>query len=807
MRAAESPKPSVDQKYIRPHQANNLMKMAQGLKQTVYICGVTGYGKTSLAADFLARRRYEYYSMGEVSLAQIELPASGEWAGPERIIVVDDLHQIQAAEREGSYDILKTLAASPRIWLILISRCPLPGWLKPLYIERIFVTIGEKELTFAHGEQDAYLAKWSLSLMPEAAARLRELSAGQPLFLRIAALRLRTLSSGANRLRDELNAIEAARKDWWDYLEAHVYNQWDVELQEFLMDIAIVEQFDLWLTQAITKKSHAGKLIRQAQETGSFLIEQTNGAATVWALREPMKLSMRRRLMAHCTREHIDDLYLSAGNSYELREKIPEALAMYEKCRNEEGVSRLLIQNARKPAGAGCYWELRQYYLALSEDRIRKSPELMAGMSLLQSILLNDEESERWYQALAAYAKEQTGSVKRAAQARLLYLDISLPQRGTAQMTEILKHAWAFIAQRKILLPEVSLTNNQPSIMHGGKDFCEWSRRDRELAGSIGGLVEALLGGFGKGLVQLALAESFFEKGGEPYEVSSYAQKGRLQAQAGGKPELVFVAVGILAQLSVMNNRLEDALEQLESFRGSAATEAPQLLASIDALKAQFLLYGGRRGNVADWMSQAPDEDAEFCTLERYRYVVKARGYLFAGRNEKARDLLERLLLFAQRRRRTHLQIETLLLLAAAQARLNDGTWPKTLQRAISQAESYHFVRVLANEGAALWRLLRTRDFVWQDDAFKKQVFKECEHMAQLYPGYLSEKREDHVQLSDKALMVLRLQAEGLNVEQIARQLNLSKAGVKYYNQETYRKLGVSNKAAAINEAKNRRFL
>ena len=79
--------------------------------------------------------------------------------------------------------------------------------------------------------------------------------------------------------------------------------------------------------------------------------------------------------------------------------------------------------------------------------------------------------------------------------------------------------------------------------------------------------------------------------------------------------------------------------------------------------------------------------------------------------------------------------------------------------------------------------------------------------MAQLYPGYLSEKREDHVQLSDKALMVLRLQAEGLNVEQIARQLNLSKAGVKYYNQETYRKLGVSNKAAAINEAKNRRFL
>ncbi|MDD5935988.1 MAG: LuxR C-terminal-related transcriptional regulator [Clostridiales bacterium] len=36
----------------------------------------------------------------------------------------------------------------------------------------------------------------------------------------------------------------------------------------------------------------------------------------------------------------------------------------------------------------------------------------------------------------------------------------------------------------------------------------------------------------------------------------------------------------------------------------------------------------------------------------------------------------------------------------------------------------------------------------------------------------------------------MRLQAEGLSVEQIVDYLRLSKAGVKYYNQETYKKLG-----------------
>ncbi len=61
--------------------------------------------------------------------------------------------------------------------------------------------------------------------------------------------------------------------------------------------------------------------------------------------------------------------------------------------------------------------------------------------------------------------------------------------------------------------------------------------------------------------------------------------------------------------------------------------------------------------------------------------------------------------------------------------------------------------------------------------------------------------------LPDKAIKILRLQAEGMSMEKIAGRLNLSKAGVKYYNQETYKKLGVNNKAAAVVEARSRRLI
>lgn len=139
--------------------------------------------------------------------------------------------------------------------------------------------------------------------------------------------------------------------------------------------------------------------------------------------------------------------------------------------------------------------------------------------------------------------------------------------------------------------------------------------------------------------------------------------------------------------------------------------------------------------------------------------------------------------------------------------RMGKDGWQDILQEAVVKAEEYHFVRILTREGAALWELLKTGTVTWKDQAFKKQVMEECNQMAGFYPAYLKEKQEGNVILSDKALKILRLQAEGMSVENIAEQLGLSKAGVKYYNQETYKKLGVNNKTAAVTEARNRRLL
>lgn len=42
----------------------------------------------------------------------------------------------------------------------------------------------------------------------------------------------------------DATCIERLQNDFWDYLEYHVYDQWEVEMQEFLMEVCIVEEFE-----------------------------------------------------------------------------------------------------------------------------------------------------------------------------------------------------------------------------------------------------------------------------------------------------------------------------------------------------------------------------------------------------------------------------------------------------------------------------------------------------------------------------------------------------------------------------------
>lgn len=330
-------------------------------------------------------------------------------------------------------------------------------------------------------------------------------------------------------------------------------------------------------------------------------------------------------------------------------------------------------------------------------------------------------------------------------------------------------------------------------------------KSDRNLAIESGQKFEFVLGKSGKGLLSIAMAECYLEKGEDIFKIFSYAEKGKMEADSVGRLELVFVGLGILAWMSILKKDAESAESVLMSFRERAQKENPNLLPNIDAFLCRVHLYEGK--DISDWLEKAPDEHKEFCMMDRFQYLTKVRVYLQMEKYGAAYGLLQQILFYAEKMNRNYISMEAKLLLAIVQYRMGQEAWKETLQTCISQAETYHFVRIFSREGSILYPLMKSETFVWKDKEYQRQVCDECFQMWKAYPAYLTDDQEAKISLSENALQILKMQSEGLSAADIAEKLKLSEATVKYHCRETYRKLGVKNKAAAITEAKKRKLI
>ena len=554
--------------YIKPIKAWKLMKVADEENMTTYIYGVTGSGKTSLVKHYMIRQKetYDLFDAETLCAEELKLPS----AKTRRIVVIDNLHRLEWENDEKLREAVLALIRREDIWLILSGRCPVLPWMSDARFREGFYVIDEELLFFSPEDVKRFTKAADIILTEEMERRLVGLFRGYPLAWYMLHQRIRE----NDKWRDCILGVEHYEKifKWsqdhvWDYLEFHVYDQWEPQMQEFLMEVSIVDSFTVRMAEMITGERNIERLIERARWMGNFLREKICPDGSVrYELYDPMGVSMRRRIRRKYSKEKLAALYENAGLCYQLDGESTKALEMYQEAGATERMVSVLVDNVRRAPTSADYYALKQYYFALSEDIICQNPELMTGMSMLQSLLLNPEESERWYQQLVQYAKEHRGSERKLAKSRLLFLDISLLQRGSEDMINIFKQSYRLLFERKLTLYEFSVTGNQPSQMNGGKDFCEWSKRDRELARSIGKVVEFILGRYGKGMVDLALAESFLEKGEDNYEVSSLANRGRMQAEAGGKLEQCFVADGILAWLHIQNGRYNEALELMQRF-------------------------------------------------------------------------------------------------------------------------------------------------------------------------------------------------------------------------------------------------
>ena len=771
---------------IRPSVREQYQKfMARG--RVLFFTAPCGFGKSILAETLLAGQQVLSLTAGEPDFA---LPADDkDW----QVLLIDDLRQMtEEPDQQALYQLIREYSDRR---FVLLSRGAVPGWLMAFQYAGLMAVLDADALLFDREDIRSLFRQQGTSVSESELSEILRETSGYPLGVAVIA----HCMAGGRPYGPEL--IAQGYHEVFFYFEAAVYRRFDLPIRRFLLELAPFESFDAELARMVSGDPHAGERLAWLQHNTTMLRPDDVQRFRFWP-------QFRTFLLWEMDREYSEEKRRTVlgrgGLYYELKEDYSHALECYTMAGDHSKVSELLVRNAELHPGMGHYSEMEKYYRSLPEQEIAASPALMQGMSMLCALAADYEGSERWYQALSQFARcrAKSDAAGRQARGRLAWLDISLPQRGVTGLTAIIPSAYRLLVNKEVTLPAFSVTSALPSIMNGGKDFSEWSRRDDLLYQTIRVPVETILGRDGVGLPDCAIAESKFEKG-EDITARMLALMPRLgEIQRDGTPDIEFAAVGLLARSQLAAGHSQDARRTLESLRQRFAESGQsRFLPNIDAMLCRVDLRTGDTDAVDSWYREkAPRDPLSINIMKRYQYFTQAMAELAQGRPQAALLLapLEPYCIACQRK----MDHTTLLLLrAVAQYRLKDEAWQQSLTDALRIAAGLGFIRPVSCCGAALLPLLQALPSP-EEESWYRQVVAFARVQAARYPYFLVPPLPPGEEMTATELQVLRLMCADKSNAEIGRILDIKLPTVKTHVSHILTKLNVSRRSEAKTAAR-----
>lgn len=783
---------------MTPASAWDKISAAKRESVTVFVSAMAGYGKTALVSQLLLGKTCGYVPVPDMAsrpdFSRIPFAAGARRKTPLPV-VFDDVQFVTDADDRAK---IVEIASRPDVWSVFLSRAPLADWLVPLCSLRPLCSVGEGDLALSVEQFDSRLRGGGIHLSAPQLAEAHSFVRGSPLGIRVVARALESAPFSPS-IRSDCLSIFA------DFTIHGVVSGWSAELQDFMMRMGVPGRFSQALAERVVG-AEAARLVPLARSVGGFLVPD-GGELSI----RPVPLeAFRRMARVRLGAEEIRRIAFACAEWFEENGRLVRALELYSEAGRTDRIRSVLVMNSSQSPSNGLYFALSRWYFELPEEEVASDVVLMSGMAMVCSISLMPEESELWYERLRAASRGLSGADRAAARRHLAYLDIALPHRGSATVLDSIRSVGTMIVSRGSPLPEFCVTSNLPSTMNGGKDFCGWSLRDREIERLYGGIITLVLGRNGKGLRSLALGESLFEKAADREEVLSLLSRGQVEAAT---PEMSFVAAGLLARFYASEGQMDAARAQLDSFDALCADAGETKFAgNAAAARCRLDLLAGESSAVEKWLAaSAPDENVRMNAMLRLQYMAKVRAYISLGRLVEARSLLEKMTWYAERYKRTYISFECGILMAVVRFRMGGEGWRGPLLETLRLMGTYRFVRVVAEEGCAILPLLRSLSAAVRSDSgieteWFRAVVAETERSALFYPQYMRAKASAG-DFSELAISVLRLQAEGLSATQIAERLSMNAEAVRYHIKRNYKKLGATGKTDAIMAARTLRLL
>ena len=761
--------------------------------RVLFFSAPCGFGKTVLADALLRGRNVLRQSAADPGCAIP--PSAQDWD----ILLIDDLQLMQ--EEAGQQALCELIRSSPERRFVLLSRGVPPGCLTAFQYTGLMTVLEADDLLFDADDVRRLFQLSGANVTDSEIDGILKESVGYPLGVAITA----RCMSPDKPWTPEL--VARVFHEVFLYFETAIYRRFDLPVRRFLLELAPFESFDLEMARMVSGDPRAGERLDWLLRYTTMLRYDDCQRFHFWS-------GFRAFLLWEMEREYTEEkrkaLFSRGGLYYELKEDYAHALECYTSGGDHSKVSELLVRNAELHPGMGHYAEMEKYYRSLPEAEILASPSLMQGMSMLCALVMDYEGSERWYGELQKFAEHcgRQDAAGKQARGRLAWLDISLPQRGVKGLTETIPAVFRLLTNKEVALPSFSVTSALPSIMNGGKDFSEWSKKDDLLYKTLRLPVEAVLGRDSVCLADCAIAESKFEKGEDiaGRMLSLLPQMNEVRNH--GTSDMEFAVSGLLARSQLANGQPADARRTIEVLRECFAERGlTRFLPNMDAMLCRIDMHTGDLDAADAWYREkAPREPTHLNVMRRYQYLTQAMVELEDGRPDTAQLTLAPLEPYVQNCARIIDGIHLNVLTAIALRRKKDERWRERLTAALDAAAEYRFIRTISVYGTAVLPLLEALD--WDGDkAWRKRLMAAVRTQAAFYPHFLEPRLAPGEELTPTELQILHLLCADKSNAEIAQIMDVKLPTVKTHVSHILDKLDVKRRAEAKTAAKKLRLI
>lgn len=760
-------------------------------------------------------------------------------AGPGFLLTLDDCHLVTAPVIHDMLCFLLDNMPS-RMHLVITTRADPPLSLSRLRAYGGLTDIRADDLRFTPDETTLFLTHvMGLDLTPQQVSALGARTEGWAAGLQLAALSLQSLHRDGD-VAEFVEAFAGSYRYVMDYLVEQVFSRQPPHVQSFLLQTSILDRLSGSLCDALTGQTDGQEMLEHLEQINLFTVPL--GYDRCWYRYHRLFGDLLRDRLQQVQPQTVSELHRRASQWYEgngmLAQAIPHVLA----AEDHESAARLVERVGESLLQRGELITLLRWIEGLPDDLVRSRPDLSRFYAWALLFAGHVEAVEpRLQDVERALTSEPRGIEWDETRVRNVLGEVIAIRAYIAyfagdgtRMIELAQEALRYLSERNLITRSIVVAQLGSAYQFQG----DMVRAEEALVESIrigqaGGNPSVTVNSTCS-LAGLQAAKGQLHQAAETYgqalQLATELYSQPLPVAAGahlGMSHLLYewddlvAATHHILEGTKLSKRWGDLGAMTSSYVSLAQVRQAQgdldgaleLLRQVDQIVRQHTISHFTDAKLAAhwiwlWLAKGhvaaaarcaakhglspADEHGYVCEVEReVGYLMLVRLLVAQGDLDRAVELSARLLQAAEGLGRTGSAIKILVLQALAfHVRGDTGRAMVALERALRLAEREGYVRTFVDAGPPIAELLQralsrgiTPDYV-------------CRLLVAFRETAVAQSLAEP--LTGRELEVLRLIVGGLQNQEIADQLVISRATVKRHISNIYGKLGVSRRTQAI---------